>query len=328
MSRRWLLVAAGILLALAVATWWFIFTDDGEETFEVRRGSIDVTIQTIGTVHSAGATALRTHDAGEVQVIAASPGDSVVAGDIVVQLNPEPFERAVAAATHELEEAEFALQAAQRESAANPSDENLAFNTVRAARNVDAASLALEDAESALVDASISAGRDGIVGEVTVRQGDLVNRNQPVAVIFSRNDLEVLANVDELDLANVERGAEATIRLDAYPSENIPGTVLDTAPQATIQGGATIFPTSIALDLPPDLDIRPGMNADVTIVTEAREDVLLLPQSAVRTVGERTFVELITDDGRDEREIVVGYRSGADVEVVSGLQEGDVVARR
>lgn len=323
-----MLAAAGLLVAAAVAMWWFLFTDDGDETYTVRRGSIDVTIQTIGTVESTGATALRTHDAGEVQIVAVSPGDQVVAGDILIQLDPEPFERAVVSATRALEEAEFALQTAQRDAASSPDDENLAFNVVRAARNVDAALLALEDAEDAQRNASISASRDGVVGEITVREGDLVNRNQPVAVIFSRDDFEVLANVDELDLANVERGAEASIRLDAYPAEDIPGTVLNTAPQATVQGGATIFPTTIALNLPPNLDIRPGMNADVTIVTDALDDVLLLPQSSVRTVGERTFVDLVAENGREEREIVVGYRSGADVEVVSGLQEGDIVAIR
>src|SRR5690606_5722390 len=120
----------------------------------------------------------------------------------------------------------------------------------------------LFDAAQALANSIITAPRDGTILEVPVREGDLVNRTAPVAILFSREDLEVIATVDELDLANVRIGAEATLRLDAYPDREIAGTVLATAPAAREQGGATVFSTTISLDQPDDLDIRPGMNTD------------------------------------------------------------------
>lgn len=315
-----------LVLVAVVGVWWFGFRGDGDETVVVRRGSIDVTIQTIGRVQSTGATTIRAQSAGEVAILAATAGDTVSAGDIVVQLSQDPFERAVAAAEHQLEEAEFALQIAQREADDSPDDDNRSFAVVRAAREVEAAALALEDAEIALQNASIRSPEAGTLLEVLVRQGDLVNSSQPVTRIFSRDDLEIIANVDELDLVNIEREADVIIRFDAFPTEEVPGTVVDTAPQATEQGGATVFATTISMELPDDLDVRPGMNADVTIVTDARDNVLLISQRAIRTVGERTFVNVVTEDGREEREIVTGYRSGGDVEVVSGLSEGDFVA--
>jgi RND family efflux transporter MFP subunit len=164
-----------------------------------------------------------------------------------------------------------------------------------------------------------------VVLETLVGSGDVVNRTQPVMVLYTRDDLEVIANVDELDLVNVEPGAAATVRLDAYPAREIEGAVVATAPQAREQGGATVFATTISIDIPEGLDIRPGMNADVTIVTDARDEALLVPQQAVRTVGERAFVTVVEDGEHTEREVLLGYRSGGQVEVVSGLAEGDRV---
>lgn len=313
------------LIVLGMLVWWFGFRDEPTATVEVQRGSIDVTIQTIGRVESTGSTTVRAETAGEVAIVAAGAGDFVVAGDILVQLDTEPLERARAAAMQVLEDAEFALQLAQQQASENLDDENFTLAVLQAGQRVDSAQRALNDAEEALRNAVIAAPRDGVVLETLVGVGDIINRTQPVMTLYTRNDLEVIANVDELDLVNVEPGAAATVRLDAFPAQEIAGAVVATAPQAREQGGATVFPTTISIDIPDGLDIRPGMNADVTIVTDARDEALLVPQQAVRTVGERAFVTLVEDGERMEREVLLGYRSGGQVEVVSGLAEGDRV---
>ena len=67
------------------------------------------------------------------------------------------------------------------------------------------------------------------------------------------------------------------------------------------------------------------MNANVTIKAALRQNALLIPERALRTVGSRTFVTLITPDARQEREIQIGLRSHGQVEVASGLAEGDKI---
>ncbi len=315
-------VAVVVLVVGAVAGWWLL-RDEGQSTYIVGRGSIDVTIETIGKVQSTGSSTVRSAVAGEIETVAVSPGDVVTAGDILVVLVDTTFERAVAAANQQLEDAEFALQLAERALDEEPDNEGRRLAVIQAAQRVEAAEVVLFDAAQALANSIITAPRDGTILEVPVREGDLVNRTAPVAILFSREDLEVIATVDELDLANVRIGAEATLRLDAYPDREIAGTVLATAPAAREQGGATVFSTTISLDLPDDLDIRPGMNTDVTIITEARDDVLLIPQRAIRTVGNRSFVQVVRDGKQVEQEVVLGYRSGGQAEVVSGLAEGE-----
>jgi membrane fusion protein, multidrug efflux system len=324
--NRWVIAAAAAAIVLiAGAIWWFAFRSDDTETVEVNRGSIDVTIQTIGRVQSTGTSTVRTQVAGEVHIVAVSPGDTVVAGDILVQLVVDPLERAVTNATRQLEDAEFALQLAQREAADNPDDENRTLAVIQAAQRVENAEVSLADAEQGLLNAYILAPRAGIILETPVREGDLINRTQPVAMLSAREDLEVIANVDELDLVNVQPDAEVRLRLDAFPDREMTGHVVSTAPAAREQGGATVFATTIAIDLPDDIDIRPGMNTDVTIITESRDNVLLIPQRAIRSVGNRAFVQLVVNGEAEEREIILGYRSAGSAEVVSGLEEGDIV---
>lgn len=323
MNKRIAAAALAALLVVAVTIWWLALRGEETETVTVTRGSIDVTIQTIGRVESTGSTIVRTAVSGPVEVLAVEPGDQVVEGDVLVQLDTEPLDRAVSAAERQLESAEFELQLAQREADAAPDDEDRSLAVIRALQQVEDAELALADAEQALRDASILAPRAGTILETTVREGDLVNRSQPVVTMFSREDLQVIANVDELDLVNVQTNAEAVLRLDAFPDREIPGQVEATAPLAREQGGATVFATTISMEIPDDVDIRPGMNADVTIVTEARDGVLLIPQSAIRTVGNRTFVQVIVNGEQEEREVDLGYRSSGQAEVVSGLEEGD-----
>lgn len=322
--NRWLIAGVAVLiLVIAIIAGWFLLGDDDPDTHTVARGSIDVTIQTIGRVQSTGSSTVRTSVAGEVATVAVEPGDTVVEGDILVLLVTTTLERAVDSANQQLEDAEFALQLAERALDEEPDNENRRLAVIQAAQRVDAAELSLTDAEIALTNAVIVAPRNGTILEVPVRQGDLVNRTAPVAILFARDDLEVVATVDELDLPNVQIGAEATMRLDAFPDQEIPGVVLSTAPAAREQGGATVFSTTIGLTLPDDLDIRPGMNTDVTIVTEARDDVLLIPQRAIRTVGNRAFVQVMRDGDPVEQEVILGYRSAGQAEVVSGLSEGD-----
>jgi multidrug efflux pump subunit AcrA (membrane-fusion protein) len=74
-----------------------------------------------------------------------------------------------------------------------------------------------------------------------------------------------------------------------------------------------------------NLLILPGMNAEVEITADVREDVLLLPEGSFQTVGRRTYVNVLVNGDVQQREIRTGIRSGGMVEVADGLNEGDEV---
>jgi RND family efflux transporter MFP subunit len=329
MNRRRAILTVGLVLILAVALVFFVRgRERAPETAIAQRGSIDVTIQTVGTVQIPDAPVVRARAGGVVAELGVAAGDRVAAGDILIVLEQEAFDRGVLDAENLRTQAEYALQLAELRAAANPDDEALRFDVLSAADRLERAERAVSDAERARRDSIVVAPSDGVVVEVQVRRGDAVGQNQVVARITSPADFRLVADVDEPDLPNVRTGAEARIRLDAFPATELTGEVLSTAPLARQQGGATVFATTIAFVPDDSLDIRPGMNADVTIVTEAREGVLLIPDRALRTVGERSFVEVQTANGTVEREVTLGYRGLGQVEVVQGLSEGERVVLR
>lgn len=329
MSRRvWLF--SGLGLALLAALVWFVLArrDSDRATAVVTLGSLDVTIQTTGRITARDAVIVRASAPGAIEALGAEVGDTVQAGDIIAQQDAAPFERAIENAELAVSDAEFGLQLAETRLADEPNNRERQADVVIAVGRVESANRALDDAEAALRESVILAPSDGIVLEVLVQVGAVVTQSQPVARMYTAGELEVLADVDELDLPNVAPGAVARFRPDSFPAAEIEGRVGRVAPEAREQGGATVFTTVIAFDAPADLDLRPGMNASVTIVTAERADVLVIPERALRTVGARYFVTVVVDGRNEEREVLIGQRGGGLVEIVSGLAAGDEVELR
>lgn len=329
MSKR-LMVAGGLGLLVVAITVILLLVRRGEEheTAIVELGSLDVTIQTTGRLVARDVTLVRAGVTGTVATLGVRAGDQVAAGDILAQLELEPFERAIESAERALSDAEFGLQLAEEHLAEDSASRERQAELVVAVSQVEAAQLALDDAREALRESAILAPTDGLVLEVLTDPGAALTQNQPVARMYVAGALELLADVDELDLPNVTPGASASFRPDSFPAEEIEGRVSRVAPEARQQGGATVFTTVIEFTTPASLDLRPGMNAAVTIVTAERADVLVIPERALRTVGTRFFVNVIVDGRVEEREVLIGQRGGGLVEIVSGLTLGDEVELR
>lgn len=328
MSRGRIALAVLLLVVISVAVWWWVRRGEDVETATVERGQIDVTIQTIGTVRASDQDALRSQESGTVAQIGARPGDLVEPGNIVIALDRDRFDRNIRDAERGLESAEYALQQAELLADQEPDSSERQFAVISAQERVDAARRGVDDAKNALSQSVIIATERGIMLELLVSHGDPVSQSQIIARLYRPRAFDLIADVDELDLPNVAPGAEVRFRLDAFPSEEIIGVVVKTSPEARQEGGTTVFSATIEFNVSEDLDVRPGMNADVTIVTDARSDVLVVPERAIRAVGDRAFVTVIEGGESQEIEVILGHRGGGLVEVVSGLSEGQTIELR
>ncbi len=188
--------------------------------------------------------------------------------------------------------------------------------------------------QAALDSATIRAPEAGIVVELPAAVGTPVNQGAVVGKIADPASLELQLSLDEIDIPQVKLNDPVSFTLDAYPGQLIQGTLTrissvaqsaaSTATGGTI-AGATVFPATVTFTPPEHVTPLPGMNANVTIKAAVRQNVLLIPERALQTVGNRTFVTIITPDSRQEREIQIGLRSGGKVEVASGLVEGNKI---
>lgn len=323
-SVRWVAIAIAVLLVVGIAVTWYLLRDDSYgETVEVTRGDIEATIETVGTVELRDQTVLTAPVSTRVDVRPAEPGDQVQEGDVLLTLDREPFRAAIEEAESRLYEAETTLASLQ--AGESPDSASELAERVNAQQRVEAARTALEQAEENLAESMVLAPFQGMVVAIAVEEGDPVGENDELVQIARMEAFELTLQIDEVDLPLISTGADVTVVLEAYPDREIESEIHSIARRAETSGGTTVFPATILFPAQEDMMILPGMNAEVEVTTEVRENVLLLPDGSFQTVGRRTFVEVVEDGEVVEREIRTGVRSEGMVEIADGLEEGDRV---
>lgn len=190
---------------------------------------------------------------------------------------------------------------------------------------VEQAQLSLDQARHRLEDAVLVAPHDGVVTSVAVRAGEVAG-GQPAFVLTDLAEYHLQANADEIDVGRLAEGQPVTVTLDALPDAILTGRVDRIAETAQREGGIVTYRMTIRLT-PSDAPLRGGMTADVDIVTERHEKVLLVPNRFVRIDRDtgKAYVERLAGEQIQAVEIVLGLRDELYSEVLSGLSEGDVV---
>lgn len=186
--------------------------------------------------------------------------------------------------------------------------------------NLDATKLNLEKAV-------IVAPFDGVVADITITEGkDLSTATlaTPAISLVDTSEIEMPGFIDEIDIAMVQPGQEANIILDALPDEEVKGRVAFISLIGTIRTGVVSYDTTITLENPTE-ELRDGMTATAEVIIERRDDVLLIPNKAIRGTWENPTVLVLVDEQVEEREIALGLTDGINTEVLSGLEEGEKV---
>lgn len=164
---------------------------------------------------------------------------------------------------------------------------------------------------------------NGMIILRNIESGQTITNTDAVLVMSDR--LTVKAQVDETDLAQIKLKQDATIVLDAYPSEKIPAVVDQIAYEAKTVNNVTTYLVDVLPIKAPET-MRSGMTANVNFATESRKDVVLVATEAVRAGEGKANVLVRGPNGEPtEREISIGLSDGKRTEVTEGLSEGDVV---
>jgi HlyD family secretion protein len=186
------------------------------------------------------------------------------------------------------------------------------------------AEINLELARTRLDHARLVAPFDGIVSEVNVAPGQSAGGLQPAIVLADLTAFHIDVGVDEIDVGRLSEGQAVDIQADALPGAPIRGVVDRIAPTARESAGVVSYVVTIALE-PSDAPIRAGMSAIVDIITDVREDALVVPNRFIRIdrATGRAYVNVKRGDQVEEIEIIAGLRNDSESEVLQGLSEGD-----
>jgi HlyD family secretion protein len=189
----------------------------------------------------------------------------------------------------------------------------------------------LDQARTQLGYITISAPRDGIVLQKYIEQGTIIASGRSSVVqgtnIVQLGDISrmfIICKVDETDIGNIEPKQRVDVKVDAYPNELFEGKVTRVDPQATVEQNVTTIPVKVEIT-DPDVRLKPGMNADCEFITASRENVLVVPNQALRDNEGAYEVTVMVGGKQVTRPVEVGIAGPDTTEIQSGLKEGEEI---
>ncbi len=299
----------------------------------------------VNTVNATGTVRLRVGSevrvgsqlSGIVKKLNVTIGSHVNAGELIAKIDDAPIQARLAQA-----EAQARLDHATTERAAVDAEraQRLGSQGLIPMQQQQDLELALEEAkakyEKSLRDrdlvkvdlryVEIRAPISGTVASVSTQEGETVAASftAPTFVtIIGDNSLQLVAMVDETDIAQVRRSNPVRFTVDSYPSRDFPGIVESIAPKAAIVSGVVNYEVTIDIKKHAHL-LKPDMTANVSIET-AQHEALLLPSKAVQHDGEQTFVYISAPNGPQRKPVVIGAKNGQSVEIKKGIWVGNEI---
>lgn len=352
-------IAAGVVGAIAliaiVATLVINAqpqSTSGPVTDMVTEGTFTTTVEAKGQLKPISSSVVSPSVDGTVDSINVQAGQSVNEGDMLMTIkndeldrNVAEAQRAVAAAQEDLANAQKAAAAAQATpttdvegaSAAAASDPAASgdTNAVSAAqRSLASAQANLDQANAKAASRTVTAPSSGSIVELNAKVGATVtggmimgesdtSGGKQCMQIADLSKMKVTVQVGEKDIAKIAVGQSANVTYPAFPDIVSQGTVTAIASVANSDaangGGSVTFNVDILIEAP-DARLKPGMTAEVSVVTEQLDDVVMVPTMALMTEdGEHYYVNVATDDeGKQTRRVKVTVVTQNDNETVVG----------
>lgn len=350
-------VVGGIALIAIVATLIFNAQPQGATdpvTDMVTEGTFTTTVEAKGQLKPISASVVSPSVDGTVEQINVQTGQSVNEGDVLMTIkndeldrNVAEAQRAVAAAQEDLANAQKAAAAAQAApttdtdgasaiaAAGAASNASTDTNAVSAAqRSLASAQANLDQANAKAAGRTVTAPSSGSIVELNAKVGATVtggmimgesdtSGGKQCMQIADLSKMKVTVQVGEKDIAKIAVGQSANVTYPAFPDIVSQGTVTAIASVANSDsnygGGSVTFNVDILIEAP-DSRLKPGMTAEVSVVTEQLDDVVMVPTMALMTEdGENYYVNVATDaEGKKTRRVKVTVVTQNDNEAVVG----------
>ena len=326
--------------------------DSGPATDMVTEGTFSTTVEAKGQLKPISSSVVSPSVDGTVDSINVQAGQSVNEGDVLMTIkndeldrNVAEAQRAVAAAQEDLANAQKAAAAAQANPTTDVDGGSAAAGTPAASADTNAVSAAqrsltsaqanLDQANAKAASRTVTAPSSGSIVELNAKVGATVtggmimgesdtSGGKQCMQIADLSKMKVTVQVGEKDIAKIAVGQSANVTYPAFPDIVSQGTVTAIASVANSDaanggGGNVTFNVDILIEAP-DARLKPGMTAEVSVVTEQLDDVVMVPTMALMTEdGEHYYVNLATDsEGKKTRRVKVTVVAQNDNEAVVG----------
>jgi len=317
------------IFAILIILFGFYFLSRGSaelkkiETVKVLRADIRQEVLASGKISADKESTIHSAVSGKVVWVGVKSGEYVARGKAIATLDRERYEIALRQAQQDVIAADAELAKVYdditRTSGVETFDNRIKRTAAEAKKNkaFDLVKLA----ERNLKDTTIVSPIAGTVVELSVNAGDEILPTAEIAVVSQTGNIKFVAEVDEVDVVKVKKGQQALLTLDAYEGRTFDSKVSEIGQKSiTTSTGATAYEVNIILSEQQNLLL--GMNGEASILISALSDVLIVPTEAV--VDDK-FVYVKAQDLFEKKQIEPGIASDQDVEVKSGILQGDEV---
>lgn len=309
MKRRRKIRSAVIIIMTLSVLFTAVSCHKGSKTYSfetavVKKGSIINTITATGTVEADTTVLIGTQVSGVIKKIYVDFNSHVKKGQLLAELDQTPLRTQVQQAEASLDDAksEEIFQKATYERYVALLDKKLVaqadydqvkYNYDKAKANVKTAQAGYDKSIVNLNYASIFSPIIGVVLNRAVDQGQTVAASFSTPNLFTiGNDLtqmQVQANVDEADIGQLQKGQPVSFTVDAYPTETFKGDVRQIRLQPVVTSNVVTY--TVIVNAPnPDLKLMPGMTANITVLVQKIDSVLVIPGKALRFTPDATWL--------------------------------------
>lgn len=338
---RWWIGTAVVVLAGVVA---FAYApgrkvDDSLPTITVHRSNLVESTVALGTIKPKVGAEVKVGSqlSGVVAKLNVNVGDVVRKGDVLAALRDDDSRARAGTLKAQLVSAIAERDFAQSELARIERMSGLvsATDIENAGRNLKVKSAEVERTRAALSEAEILLGYtvirapvSGTIASVSTYQGETIAASfaAPTFVtILDLDRLEVQSYVDENDIGRVHTGQKVTLRVDAFPQNELTGVVRAIYPKAQLVNNVVNYVVIVDIIDRAGLDLRPEMTVHVNFILAEKHDVLVVPRSALLREEGRDELIVRSGDQWSVREVRTGLQTPQQIEIASGVREGDAI---
>lgn len=320
-------------------------------TQAISRQNISTSITATGTIEPVTEVTVGTQVSGIIDKIYVDYNSEVKRGQVIAELDKTNLTSALQSAQSNLQNAQSNLAYQKTNhlrmktlydkgliSADEYDQTKLAYE--QALQQVSVQQQSVQQARTNLGYATITAPIDGVVLKKSVEEGQTVAAAMTTPELFTiakdLTDMRVIADVDEADIGGVKEGQRVTFTVDAYPDDVFQGSVTQVRQEAKTESNVVTY--EVVISAPnPDMKLKPGLTANVTIITHEVENALAVPEAALQftpdedlLTPEQSIKDVQADhkvwikDGNVLKAVAVttGISNGIVTEIVSGLKDG------
>ena len=293
------------------------------DVVRVVRRPIDERIELVGSLEPVASVGIRSRLSGYLGRVAFDVGDMVEQGQTVVEIDDAATRELVIRATAAEQVAAAQLKAQQIEEAESALQISTAETELERARLAQAKA-DLERSRLALRELQITTPISGYVAERNVDVGDLSRGEDILMRIVDLSSIRTVVNVVERDYAKIKMGQTATISVDGIPDRQFIGRIVRQSPVLDPTTRTARVMIEVANE---EALLKPGMHGRVIITVSQHTDAVAVPASAIHGPAHEQFLYTVDEASKvaSKQPVSVGFRDGDLIQVLSGLNEDDLV---